>query len=120
MVLKFPAVAGTGPVLPVEEYPMGEFDRVVAVHLRAAFIEQLVCLGCTNEAWRDLKCFQHFRESGVQLGIGVRRRKSGTPRAYAIQRGGSGAQRRSRKRDLPGPVTEPRRARNWERNWRAN
>jgi len=27
-----------GPVLPVEEYPMEEFDRVVAVHLRAAFL----------------------------------------------------------------------------------
>jgi NAD(P)-dependent dehydrogenase (short-subunit alcohol dehydrogenase family) len=27
-----------GPVVPVEEYPMEEFDRVVAVHLRAAFL----------------------------------------------------------------------------------
>jgi len=27
-----------GPVVPVEEYPMDEFDRVVAVHLRAAFL----------------------------------------------------------------------------------
>ena len=27
-----------GPVVPVEEYPMNEFDRVVAVHLRAAFL----------------------------------------------------------------------------------
>jgi 3-hydroxybutyrate dehydrogenase len=27
-----------GPVLPVEEYPIEEFDRVVAVHLRAAFL----------------------------------------------------------------------------------
>jgi NAD(P)-dependent dehydrogenase (short-subunit alcohol dehydrogenase family) len=27
-----------GPVAPVEEYPMEEFDRVVAVHLRAAFL----------------------------------------------------------------------------------
>jgi len=27
-----------GPVLPVEEYPLGEFDRVIAVHLRAAFL----------------------------------------------------------------------------------
>src|SRR6266404_2779576 len=26
-----------GPVVPVEEYPMEEFDRVLAVHLRAAF-----------------------------------------------------------------------------------
>ncbi len=27
-----------GPVVPVEEYPMEEFDRVLAVHLRAAFL----------------------------------------------------------------------------------
>jgi 3-hydroxybutyrate dehydrogenase len=27
-----------GPVVPVEEYPMEQFDRVVAVHLRAAFL----------------------------------------------------------------------------------
>ena len=26
-----------GPVVPVEDYPLGEFDKVIAVHLRAAF-----------------------------------------------------------------------------------
>jgi len=32
-----------GPVVPVEEYPLEEFDKVVAVHLRAAFLlSQLV------------------------------------------------------------------------------
>lgn len=32
-----------GPVVPVEEYPLEEFDRVIAVHLRAAFqLTQLV------------------------------------------------------------------------------
>ena len=32
-----------GPVMPVEEYPLAEFDRVIAVHLRAAFLlSQLV------------------------------------------------------------------------------
>ena len=35
-----------GPVAAVEEYPMQEFDRVVAVHLRAAFLlSQLVLPG---------------------------------------------------------------------------
>jgi NAD(P)-dependent dehydrogenase (short-subunit alcohol dehydrogenase family) len=35
-----------GPVVAVEEYPMEEFDRVVAVHLRAAFLlSQLVLPG---------------------------------------------------------------------------
>ena len=27
-----------GPVVPVEDYPLEEFDRVIAVHLRAAFL----------------------------------------------------------------------------------
>ncbi len=27
-----------GPVVPVEDYPLAEFDRVIAVHLRAAFL----------------------------------------------------------------------------------
>lgn len=27
-----------GPVAPVEEYPLAEFDKVIAVHLRAAFV----------------------------------------------------------------------------------
>jgi 3-oxoacyl-[acyl-carrier protein] reductase len=27
-----------GPVVPVEEYPLEEFDKVIAVHLRAAFV----------------------------------------------------------------------------------
>ena len=27
-----------GPVVPVEEYPLADFDRVIAVHLRAAFL----------------------------------------------------------------------------------
>ena len=35
-----------GPVVPVEEYPIAEFDKVVAVHLRAAFLlSQLVLPG---------------------------------------------------------------------------
>jgi 3-hydroxybutyrate dehydrogenase len=32
-----------GPVVPVEEYPLADFDKVIAVHLRAAFLlSQLV------------------------------------------------------------------------------
>src|SRR6202043_686155 len=27
-----------GPVVPVEEYPLSDFDQVIAVHLRAAFL----------------------------------------------------------------------------------
>src|SRR5882672_1223947 len=35
-----------GPVLPVEEYPLEEFEKVIDVHLRAAFLlSQLVLPG---------------------------------------------------------------------------
>src|SRR5205807_393923 len=27
-----------GPLVPIEEYPLAEFDKVIAVHLRAAFL----------------------------------------------------------------------------------
>ncbi len=27
-----------GPVVPVEDYPLADFDKVIAVHLRAAFL----------------------------------------------------------------------------------
>jgi len=27
-----------GPVVPVEDYPLVDFDKVIAVHLRAAFL----------------------------------------------------------------------------------
>lgn len=47
-----------GPVVPVEEYPMEEFDRVLAVHLRAPFLlSQLVLPG------------MYERQSGVILNI---------------------------------------------------
>jgi NAD(P)-dependent dehydrogenase (short-subunit alcohol dehydrogenase family) len=47
-----------GPVAPVEEYPMAEFDRVLAVHLRAAFLlSQLVLPG------------MYERQQGVILNI---------------------------------------------------
>jgi NAD(P)-dependent dehydrogenase (short-subunit alcohol dehydrogenase family) len=47
-----------GPVVPVEEYPMEEFDQVMAVHLRAAFLlSKLVLPG------------MYARKSGVILNI---------------------------------------------------
>jgi 3-hydroxybutyrate dehydrogenase len=47
-----------GPVVPVEEYPLREFDRVIAVHLRAAF--QLMQLVLPE---------MYARKSGVILNI---------------------------------------------------
>jgi len=47
-----------GPVVPVEEYPLEEFDKVVAVHLRAAFhLSKLALPG------------MYARKSGVILNI---------------------------------------------------
>jgi len=47
-----------GPVVPVEEYPLAEFDNVIAVHLRAAFLlSKLVLLE------------MYARRSGVILNI---------------------------------------------------
>ena len=47
-----------GPVVPVEEYPLEEFDKVIAVHLRAAFqLSQLALPG------------MYSRKSGVILNI---------------------------------------------------
>ena len=47
-----------GPVVPVEEYPLEEFDRVIAVHLRAAFLLSKLALPG-----------MYARKSGVILNI---------------------------------------------------
>ena len=47
-----------GPVVPVEDYPLEEFDRVIAVHLRAAFLLSKLVLPAMYE-----------RGSGVILNI---------------------------------------------------
>src|SRR6266704_1173383 len=75
-----------GPVVPVEEYPIEEFDRVLAVHLRAAFLLSKLVLPGMYERRRG--------------GIVIRCGKSRLAGAYAIQRGGSGSQRCARECDL--------------------
>ena len=47
-----------GPVVPVEEYPLEEFDKVIAVHLRAAFVLSKLALPG-----------MYARKSGVILNI---------------------------------------------------
>jgi 3-oxoacyl-[acyl-carrier protein] reductase len=47
-----------GPVVPVEDYPMEEFDKVLAVHLRAAFLLSKLALPG-----------MYARKSGVILNI---------------------------------------------------
>jgi 3-oxoacyl-[acyl-carrier protein] reductase len=97
-----------GPVVPVEEYPLEEFDRVIAVHLRAAFVlSKLVAPE------------MYARKSGVILNISSLSAKSafGWGSAYAAAKAGmlgltrvmaaEAARQGVRVNALcPGPVTE--------------
>jgi NAD(P)-dependent dehydrogenase (short-subunit alcohol dehydrogenase family) len=68
-----------GPVVPVEEYPLAEFDGVIAVHLRAAFLLSKLLLPEMYE-----------RGSGVILNISSLSAKSafGWGSAYAAAKAG--------------------------------
>src|SRR5882757_4068864 len=68
-----------GPVVPVEEYPLAEFDGVIAVHLRAAFLLSKLVLPEMYE-----------RKSGVILNISSLSAKSafGWGSAYAAAKAG--------------------------------
>lgn len=97
-----------GPVVPVEEYPLAEFDNVIAVHLRAAFL-------LTKLALPEM----YARGSGVILNISSLSAKSAFAwgSAYAAAKSGmlgltrvtaaEGARKGVRVNALcPGPVTE--------------
>jgi NAD(P)-dependent dehydrogenase (short-subunit alcohol dehydrogenase family) len=97
-----------GPVVPVEEYPLAEFDGVIAVHLRAAFLLSKLVLP---------EMYQ--RGSGVILNISSLSAKSafGWGSAYAAAKAGmlgltrvtaaEAARKGVRVNALcPGPVTE--------------
>jgi 3-hydroxybutyrate dehydrogenase len=68
-----------GPVVPVEEYPLQEFDKVIAVHLRAAFVLSQMVLP-----------EMYARQSGVILNISSLSAKSafGWGSAYAAAKAG--------------------------------
>jgi 3-hydroxybutyrate dehydrogenase len=97
-----------GPVLPVEEYPLAEFDNVISVHLRAAFLLSKLVLP-----------EMYARGSGVILNISSLSAKSAFPwgSAYAAAKAGllgltrvtaaEAARKGVRVNALcPGPVTE--------------
>ncbi len=97
-----------GPVVPVEDYPLEEFDKVIAVHLRAAFLLSKLVLP-----------EMYARKSGVILNISSLSAKSafGWGSAYAAAKAGMlgltrvMAAEASRKgvrvnAICPGPVTE--------------
>jgi 3-hydroxybutyrate dehydrogenase len=68
-----------GPVVPVEDYPLAEFDKVIAVHLRAAFVLSKLVLP-----------EMYARKSGVVLNISSLSAKSafGWGSAYAAAKAG--------------------------------
>jgi 3-hydroxybutyrate dehydrogenase len=68
-----------GPVVPVEEYPLEEFDKVIAVHLRAAFVLSKLVLP-----------EMYARKSGVILNISSLSAKAayGWGSAYAAAKAG--------------------------------
>jgi NAD(P)-dependent dehydrogenase (short-subunit alcohol dehydrogenase family) len=97
-----------GPVAPAEEYPLAEFDKVIAVHLRAAFLLSKLVLP-----------EMYARQSGVILNISSLSAKAAYSwgSAYAAAKAGmlgltrvtaaEGARKGVRVNALcPGPVTE--------------
>lgn len=99
-----------GPVVPVEEYPLAEFDNVIAVHLRAAFLLSKLVLP-----------EMYARGAGVILNISSLSAKAAFPwgSAYAAAKAGmlgltritaaEAARKGVRVNAIcPGPVTETR------------
>jgi 3-hydroxybutyrate dehydrogenase len=97
-----------GPVVPVEEYPLADFDKVIAVHLRAAFLLSKLVLP-----------EMYTRQSGVILNISSLSAKAAYAwgSAYAAAKAGmlgltrvtaaEGARKGVRVNAIcPGPVTE--------------
>jgi 3-hydroxybutyrate dehydrogenase len=97
-----------GPVLPVEDYPLAEFDKVISVHLRAAFLLSKLALP-----------EMYARKSGVILNISSLSAKAAFSwgSAYAAAKAGmlgltrvnaaEAARKGVRVNALcPGPVTE--------------
>jgi NAD(P)-dependent dehydrogenase (short-subunit alcohol dehydrogenase family) len=97
-----------GPVVPVEEYPLAEFDKVIAVHLRAAFLLSKLVLP-----------EMYARKSGVILNVSSLSAKAAYAwgSAYAAAKAGmlgltrvtaaEGARKGVRVNAIcPGPVTE--------------
>jgi 3-hydroxybutyrate dehydrogenase len=97
-----------GPVVPVEDYPLAEFDKVMAVHLRAAFLLSKLVLP-----------EMYARNQGVILNISSLSAKAafGWGSAYAAAKAGmlaltrvtaaEGARKGVRVNAIcPGPVTE--------------
>lgn len=102
-----------GPVVPVEDYPLADFDNVIAIHLRAAFLLSKLVLP-----------EMYARQSGVILNISSLSAKAAFAwgSAYAAAKAGLLALTRATAAEAarkgvrvnaicPGPVTETRMSR---------
>jgi len=60
-----------GPVVPIEDYPLAEFDDVIAVHLRAAFLLSKLVL---PNVWARLRCNPQYLQlvGKVRVRLGLR------------------------------------------------
>ncbi len=94
-----------GPVKPIEEITAEEWDAVDEHKFaRRVFDDALRAARYLRAARRrGGEYLQHFGESGIRMGRGIRFRESGHARAHAHYRRGRREARRARKRDLPGP-----------------
>ena len=94
-----------GPVKPVEEITPEEFDRVIAVHLRGAFL--LTRLALPEMYARGTGAIVNISslsaKSAFPWGSALCRGESGHARTHARHCGGSSAARRARQRHLPRP-----------------
>jgi 3-oxoacyl-[acyl-carrier protein] reductase len=85
-----------GPVVPVEEYPLEDFDNVISVHLRAAFLLSKLALP-----------EMYARGSGVILNVSSLSAKSAFAWGSAYAAAKAGLLGLTRVNALcPGPVTE--------------
>ena len=74
-----------GPVVPVEDYPLAEFDNVIAVHLRAAFLLSKLVLPemYARGSGVILNISSLSAKGRVPVGFGLRGRKSRDARPNA-------------------------------------
>jgi len=80
----------TAQWFPVEDYPLAEFDNVIAVHLRAAFLLTKLVLPemYARPVRRDLEYLESLSQGRVRLGLGLCCGKSRNAGAHAGHGGG--------------------------------
>ncbi len=82
-------------MVPVEEYPLEEFEKVINVHLRAAFVLSKLAPGkpgmYARKSGAILEYFELVGEGGVFVGISLCGGKGRTAGADPLHGGGGGS-----------------------------